>query len=366
MANFTTIEITTLITFLIISTFVSFLINWLFLRFTNNMRVKDNKELNQERWKTEVKPSLGGFSFFIVFLISITMASLFSNDINGEIDNKIIGLLAASTLGFIIGLADDTYNTNPLVKFMGQLTCAFILILMGVYIDVTGNIAVDFGITTLWVIGLMNSINMLDNMDGITTTTSMSIILGAIIFAFIQGPTEMNYLLLLLGVFGALLGFLYFNWTPAKMYMGDTGSQFLGVFLAAISIIFFWDQKDEYGGVFQIKQFVIPMLVFIVPLIDTLTVSIRRLMRKQSPFVGGRDHTTHHLAFFGFSEHQVILVLLSISLISLPLVSLLYLGTVTWTWQISLAAFVYFAIVFFGMQKVYNIGKARLEAKTKN
>lgn len=364
--NFTNIEIVTLVIFLVISTMISFLINWLFLRFTNNLRVKNNKDLNQERWKTEVKPSLGGFSFFIVFLISISIASIFSNELQSGIDKKIIGVLAASTLGFIIGLADDTYNTNPLVKFMGQLTCAFILILMGVYIDVTGNQALDFGITTLWVIGLMNSINMLDNMDGITTTTSMSIILGAIIFALIQGPSEMNYILLLLGVFGSLLGFLYFNWTPAKMYMGDTGSQFLGVFLAAISIIYFWDQKDAYGGVFQIKQFVIPMLVFIVPLIDTITVSIRRLMRKQSPFVGGRDHTTHHLAFFGFSEKQVILVLLSISLISLPLVSVLYLGIINWTWQISLAAFVYFAIVFLAMQKVYNMGKTRQELKSQS
>lgn len=364
--NFTSIEIITLLLFLLTSIMISFLINWLFLRFTNNLRPKDNKDLGQERWKTEVKPSLGGFSFFIVFLISITMASLFSTELeSGGVDKKIIGILAASTLGFIIGLADDTYNTNPLVKFMGQLTCAFILILMGVYIDVTGNAAIDFGITTLWVIGLMNSINMLDNMDGITTTTSIAIILGAIIFAFIQGHAEMNYLFLLLGVFGALIGFLYFNWTPAKMYMGDTGSQFLGVFLAAISIIYFWDQKIEYGGVFQIKQFVIPMLVFIVPLIDTITVSIRRLMRKQSPFVGGRDHTTHHLAFFGFSEKQVILVLLSISLISLPLVSVLYLGLIEWTWQISASAFVYFAIVFLAMQKVYNIGKTRQEAKNK-
>lgn len=361
--NFSSIEIGTLVGYLIISTFVSFLINWLFLRFTNNLRVKNNADLNQERWKAETKPSLGGFSFFIVFLISISVASIFSQQLGGDINKKIIGILAASTLGFIIGLADDTYNTNPLVKFMGQLSCAFILILMDVYINVTGNIAIDFGITTLWVIGLMNSINMLDNMDGITTTTSMSIILAAILFGIYNGVEHINYLILLIGVFGALLGFLYFNWTPAKMYMGDTGSQFLGVFLASISIIFFWNKKENTPEFIQIKQFVIPMLVFIVPLIDTITVSIRRLMRKQSPFVGGRDHTTHHLAFFGFSEQQVILVLLTISLISIPLALLLYTGIIDWTWQINLSAFLYFAVVFFGMQKVYNVGKQRMEAK---
>lgn len=361
--DFSSLEIVTLSAYLVICTFVSFLINWLFLRFTNNLRVKNNSDLNQERWKAETKPSLGGFSFFIVFLISVSVASIFSQQFDSEINKKIIGILAASTLGFIIGLADDTYNTNPLVKFMGQLTCSFILILMGIYINATGNLVIDFGITTLWVIGLMNSINMLDNMDGITTTTSMSIILAAILFAFYNGVEQINYLILLLGVFGSLLGFLYFNWTPAKMYMGDTGSQFLGVFLAGISIIFFWGQKENTNEFIQIKQFVIPMLVFIVPLIDTITVSIRRLMRKQSPFVGGRDHTTHHLAFFGFSELQVILVLLSISLISIPYVWLLYTGKINWTWQVSAYSFIYFAVVFLGMQKVYNVGKQRMEAK---
>ncbi|MGB1018244.1 MAG: glycosyltransferase family 4 protein [Chitinophagales bacterium] len=361
---FDQLDVVLFIVFFVISTFVSFLINWLFLRFTRNLSQKNNEDLNQERWSAEVKPSLGGFSFFIVFLISISIASIFAQEMGGVINKQVIGILAASTLGFIIGLADDTYNTNPLVKFMGQLTCAFILILMDVYIPVTGNLAIDYGITTLWVIGLMNSINMLDNMDGITSTASMTILLTAIIFAFTGEAVNTNYIMLLLGVFGSLLGFLYFNWNPAKMYMGDTGSQFLGVFLAAISIIFFWQEKDLYGGVFQIKQFVIPMLVFIVPLMDTLTVSVRRLMRKQSPFVGGRDHTTHHLVFFGFTEKQTAWILILIASVSIPFVTLLHIGFIEWTWHISLGSFIYFALVFGVMQKVYNIGKQKLEAKT--
>lgn len=360
--NFTNTEISIYIFYFIISTFISFLINWIFLRFARNLSIKNKPEQNQERWKTDVKPAIGGFSLFIVFLISISLLSLLNAT---EIINnyKLIGILAASTLGFIIGLADDTYNTNPLVKFIGQLTCAFILIVMGVYIPVTGDFAVDFGITILWVIGLMNSINMLDNMDGITTTASMIIIISAIVFALFGTEVNHVYILLLIGVFGSLLGFLYFNWNPAKIYMGDSGSQFLGVFLAAISIIFFWNQRDEYGGFFQIKQFVIPMLVFIVPLVDTFTVSIRRLMRKQSPFVGGRDHTTHHLAYFGFSERQVATILIIIALVSIPFVTALYIGTIDWTWTITLYSFIYFAVVFTIMQVVYNIGAKRKSLK---
>ena len=357
-----TIDITIYLFYFLVSTMISFLINWLFLRFVKNLKGENNTDHNQERWKSEVKPAIGGFSFFIVFLISISMLSLL-NVSEHIFVKQIIGILAASTLGFIIGLADDTYNTNPLVKFMGQLTCAFILILMDVYIPLTNNPAVDFGITTFWIIGLMNSINMLDNMDGITTTSSMIILLSAIIFALFGGASDEIYLVLLIGVFGSLTGFLYFNWTPAKIYMGDSGSQFLGVFLAAISIIFFWKENDSFGGVFQIKQFVIPMLVFIVPLIDTFTVSIRRLMKKRSPFVGGRDHTTHHLAYFGLSEKQVILVLMALALISIPFVTVLYLDLIEWTLLISTLAFVYFLTAFGLMQWIYNIGKTRQDKK---
>lgn len=347
--------------FFIICTIISFFINWVFLRFTRNLKQKNNAELNQERWKSEVKPAVGGFSFFILFLISTTVFSVFASSIENTFSGQIIGILAATTLGFLVGWADDTYNTNPLMKFIGQLTCAFILIVSNIYIPVTGNLAIDYGITSFWIIGLMNSINMLDNMDGITTTTSISIILAAIVFVLFGATQPTHYIILLIGVLGALCGFLYFNWNPAKMYMGDSGSQFLGVFLAAISILFFWNEKDAYGGVFQIKQFVVPMLVFIVPLMDTITVSVRRLMRKQSPFVGGRDHTTHHLAFFGLSEKQVAITLLSISLFSIPLVSLLRFGIIQWTWVESTLAFVYFFTVLGIMQIIYNKGKRKKE-----
>jgi UDP-GlcNAc:undecaprenyl-phosphate/decaprenyl-phosphate GlcNAc-1-phosphate transferase len=349
--------------FFLLSVFFSFLINWILLKFSKNLGVRNHDEHNQVRWSSETKPSLGGISFFILFLISTSVLNLMVSDTDSVFNLKMIGILSATVLGFVIGLADDAYNTNPLVKFMGQLSCAFILILTGVYIDATNVLEINYLLTVLWVVGLMNSINMLDNMDGITTSISMSIILVAIVFVAGSNKFDNSYLTLLLGVLGALTGFLYFNWNPAKIYMGDSGSQFLGVFLAAISMVFFWGEKDNTEEFFQIRQFVIPMLVFIVPLIDTTTVSIRRLMRGQSPFVGGKDHTTHHLVFFGLSEKQTAVTLLAISLISLPLSWILFAGIIQWTFVITLAAFVYFFVVFGLMQVVYNIGKKRMEAK---
>ncbi len=349
-----------LLLFYIISTFFSFLINWLFLKFSFNLGTRNQEDASRVRWANNIKPAIGGISFFIVFLISISVIGTLPRDSNYYVlDKRLIGIIASSSLGFVLGLADDAYNTNPLAKFIAQLSCAFILIISDVYIKVSGNPAFDFIITTLWVIGLMNSINMLDNMDAITTTISMSIIVGLICFILIVEPKlSMFYLVMLVGVLGALSGFLYFNWHPSKIYMGDTGSQFLGVFLASTSILFFWNFRDEGSGEFiQLKQFVVPMLLFIVPLIDTTTVTIRRLMKKQSPFVGGKDHITHHLAYLGLSDRMVATVLILVSAISVPLAVSIALGWIEWTWIVTLSAFGYFFLLFIAFQVLYNRGK---------
>lgn len=354
-----------LVLFFCISGFFSFLINWLFLKFSFTLGVRNETGQGQIRWASNVKPSIGGISFFILFLVSISVIATLPRENNTMLDKHLIGIMAASSLGFILGLADDAYNTNPLAKFIMQLSCSFILIVSDVYISATGIPAIDFALTTIWVIGLMNSINMLDNMDAITTTISMSIIIGLIAVVLITAPIQSTfYLVLLVGVLGALTGFLFFNWHPSKIYMGDTGSQFLGVFLAATSMLFFWNFRDtNTTPVFQFKQFVIPMLLFIVPLIDTTTVTIRRLLRKQSPFVGGKDHITHHLAYLGLKDRLVALVLISISVISIPISILLITGVIVWTTWITIASFIYFLVVFTVFQILYNIGKRKHEMK---
>lgn len=349
-------------TFFLVCVFFSFLINWLFLKLSFNLGTRNNGELQQERWAAHVKPAIGGLSFFIVFLISISIIGILPRENQLFLDKHLMGIMAASSLGFILGLADDAYNTNPLVKFIGQLSCAFILILSDVYIKAVGIPAIDFAITVIWVIGLMNSINMLDNMDAITTSISISIILGLITVVFAKNLYINNFnLVMMVGVMGALTGFLYFNWHPSKIFMGDTGSQFLGVFLAACGIEYFWQFKDNTGDVIELKQFVVPMLMFIVPLIDTTTVTVRRLMRKQSPFVGGKDHITHMLFYFGLKERKVALTLISISLASIPLCYLILTNIIAWNWLVTLFAFAYFATVFVTLQIIYNIGAKRKE-----
>ena len=346
--------------FFIISICFSVLINFLILRFSRNLGMRNvkNNQFGGVRWGSTSKPSVGGFSFYIVFLISISVLGAIPVEEQGNY-KQLIGLLAACSVGFLLGLADDAYNTNPLMKFIGQFTCANLLVATGFQIQATTLPEINYIITVLWVIGLMNSINMLDNMDAITTSVSASIIIGAIVLIFLNGETSNVYLVILLGILGALIGFLFFNWHPSRIYMGDTGSQFLGVFLAAISILFFWNYRESYSGFIEIRQFLIPMLLFIIPLIDTTTVVIRRLARRQSPFVGGKDHITHQLAYLGLPDQWVAIVLALISVCSIFLVIFIHRNLESWQLNYSLLLIGYFLLVFGLFQVLYNIAQKK-------
>lgn len=349
--------------FFIIAILFSALINSLILKFSTNLGIRNTNNAGQIRWGSSSKPSLGGFSFYIVFLVSISMLGVVPTVGDGVFNKQLVGLLAASSLGFLIGLADDAYNTNPLVKFIGQFTCANLLITTGYIIHISPVEELNYFITVLWVIGLMNSINMLDNMDGITASTTAAILMGSVVLIIADKGVNNIYLMIILGVLGALIGFLIFNWHPAKMYMGDTGSQFLGVFLAGISILFFWDYRQDEKSIIDFRQFLFPMLLFIVPLIDTATVFIRRLMRKQSPFVGGKDHTTHHLAYLGLKDGVVCAILLTLSLVSVIFVYFLYTKYGEWNNTYTILGFSYFLLMFIVMQVLYNWGAVKLKKK---
>jgi len=342
--------------FFAISILFSVLINFLILKFSTNLGVRNQVNTGQIRWGSSSKPSLGGFSFYIVFLISISMLGIVPAADNSFYNKQLVGLMAASSLGFLLGLADDAYNTNPLVKFIGQFTCANLLITTGYTIHITPMPEVNYFFTVLWVIGLMNSINMLDNMDGITASISASILIGVLVLVLSDSGVNNIYLIIILGVLGALIGFLFFNWHPSKMYMGDTGSQFLGVFLAGISIQFIWDYRQDEQSYFDFRQLLFPLLLFIVPLVDTATVFIRRLARRQSPFVGGKDHTTHHLAYLGLSDTMVAVSLILLSLLSVAFVYYLFRQFPEWQNLYSFVGFAYFIAIFLIMQLLYNAG----------
>lgn len=337
--------------------FFSILINRLLLKFSKNLGVRTQDDLL--RWSAESKPSVGGLSFFILFLISLSWVSLLDMEARSLDKEMLFGLFAATTLGFVIGLADDAYNTRPVLKFLGQLLTANILITSGIYIEITPDLVINYAFSVFWVIAIMNSINMLDNMDGVTASISSAILIGISMLVYFQEGSSDAGLIVLLGVLAALIGFLFFNWHPSKMFMGDTGSQFLGAFLSGISMVYLWQFRADTGEYFQIKQFLLPMLAFIIPIIDTTTVFIRRIARGQSPFVGGRDHTTHHLVYLGLRDGQVTALLLAISLLSVGLIYFIAQMADDWNYTYSFLVLGYFLLVFIAFQVMYQIGKKR-------
>lgn len=301
------------IIFLTFSIVFSLLINGLFLKFARTLGAKNDTNSDEIRWSSTTKPAFGGISFYIVFLMSFaTYAIIFAKE---EIDTSFFGVLIAASIGFLVGLADDAYNTKPILKFLGQFSCALVLIISGNYITLFDNDLLNYVITFVWIVGMMNSINMLDNMDGITTSVSIGTLSTALFVLIITEEFNGLYFWVILGTIGALIGFLYYNWNPSKMYMGDTGSQFLGVVLAAVGIHFFWngfqvnDPQNSWG------KFLTPLLVFLPSLVDTTTVTINRIAKGQSPFVGGRDHTTHHLSFLGLKDRYIAIFFLSLTFI---------------------------------------------------
>lgn len=304
--------------FFAVAFIVSFMINSFFLKFAKTLGIRNKNDVTI-RWSSTSKPSLGGISFYFTFLIGFMFYAILFGESDVFQNKSLLGLFFSVTLAFLLGLSDDAYNTKPLLKLLVQITCGLILIFTDSSIELFQNDFFNKILTVIWVVGIMNSINMLDNMDGITTVTSMSVMTTLIAVSIPFVVFNQVEIFLLITSLGALSAFLIFNFNPAKMFMGDTGSQFLGMFLAYFSIKILWNSGVNENDYSIISNFTLVVLVFAVPIIDTTIVSINRLLRGQSPMKGGKDHTTHHLVYKGFSEKQVIYLFILLGIVSVLL-----------------------------------------------
>lgn len=338
----------------------AFALGKILLKFATNLGVRTHGE-EIVRWTKTTKPSLGGIIFFLTFLLSIVFY-LIAYVENREFNNlTFLGLVVTVVMGFMMGIADDAYNTTPWLKFLIQLLCAFISIICGNFIQLTGNTFINYSLTVLWIVGLMNSLNMLDNMDGITAsvTSIASIFLLVIPLLFVQ-LFDYNFILII-GVLGGLLAFLFYNWNPSKMYMGDAGSQFVGIFFSYVSIQHVWNIPIEVNTSSSIFRILFAISFFIITISDTTTVFINRIRKGKSPFIGGRDHTTHHLVYAGFTQMKVAILYIIISVFSC-LIGLFILEMKLYNlWYVNLAfaavLFFIFLSLFYVTQKYKNESK---------
>jgi len=305
------IKILQMIGFALGGTILAVVCNVLLLNFSKSLGIRNKNDVIV-RWSSESKPSLGGVSLFMVFVFAAITYAIVFDETNIFQNHKYVGLFLAGSLAFAMGLADDAYNTKPLLKLGVQILCGVVFVISGTYVMIFDNIYIDGGLTILWVVTIMNSLNMLDNMDGITGTTSLFILFSCLISSWILLGFNINiWSLSLVSMIGGLIGFLSMNIHPSKLFMGDAGSQFIGVFVAFFGLEFLINSGTHFEQ-HSWLGLCVTIVAFTPAAVDTLTVVINRLKRGQSPMVGGKDHTTHHLVYAGLNDLKVWFVFVGI------------------------------------------------------
>ena len=272
-------------------------------------KVVDQPNASHKSHKKPV-PYLGGVAI-IIGIISISYStSLISNFTSTTFWLATSVLGPALALG-LIGLWDDVKDLPPLPRFIAQsiagIFTASILIITNNVANPTGSNFFDAAITVFWVVGICNSINFFDNLDGGAAGT-VAVSSAALAYLAVTGS---QYAIAALAVVttGATLGFLVWNKSPAKIYMGDAGALFLGVLLATLTIRFEPNTKTQIGS------YLTPVFLLAVPILDTTVAVISRIRRHISPFQGGQDHLSHRVIRAGFSRKQAALSLWLLSAI---------------------------------------------------
>ena len=253
-------------------------------------------------------PYLGGVAIIIGVIVVSYSSSLISNFTSDTFWLATSVLGPALALG-IIGLWDDLKNLSPLPRFIAQSVAgvftASILIITDNVGNPTGSDIFDSLITVVWVVGICNSINFFDNLDGGAAGT---VAISSIALAYLALSGD-QYLIAALSTVtaGATLGFLVWNKSPAKIYMGDAGALFLGVLLATLTVRFEPDTQS------QISSYLIPVFLIAIPILDTTIAVLSRVRRNLSPFQGGQDHLSHRLIRAGHSRKSAAFSLWSLS-----------------------------------------------------
>ena len=265
-------------------------------------------------------PRMGGLAIFLGFVLT---ALLFV-----PLSTQVTGILLGAVIIAVMGAVDDIVSLNPWIKLLGQIVAAVVVIRCGVVFDAVSNpnplsevAFIEIGwlsvpLTVLWIVACTNAVNLIDGLDGLAVGVSAISSLTMLVVSLIVSDPAVS--LLLAALTGACLGFMPYNLNPAKIFMGDVGSQLLGFVLSTVSIL----------GLFQmhaIITFVVPFLALALPLADTTFAFFRRILRGQSPFHPDRGHLHHRLLDMGLSQKQAVALMYGIS-------ALLGIAAVLMTW----------------------------------
>jgi len=266
---------------------------------------KDNRRMHDHPI-----PRMGGLAIFLGFLLSVLLFS--------EMTTQLRGMLLGAVIIVVLGIFDDIYSLKAMFKFVVQIIAALVAVCSGNVIETLSNPnvfsadlywelgALSIPFTVLWIVAITNAVNLIDGLDGlacgVSTISSMTLLVISLVVA--DGPAAV----LMAALAGGCIGFLPYNLNPAKIFMGDTGSTFLGYVLAVVSI----------QGLFKfytIISFAVPFLMLGLPIFDTCFAFVRRIAHGQSPMHADRSHVHHRLIDMGFSQKQAVAVLYIISAI---------------------------------------------------
>ncbi|HNS02487.1 MAG TPA: MraY family glycosyltransferase [Anaerolineae bacterium] len=240
-------------------------------------------------------PRLGGVAIYLGFILALLLLGARFRI------NELAGIMLGATMVSVIGGIDDRSPVNPLPKLLVQVVAAAILILSGVQVQMFSLVWVNWLATIFWVVGITNALNFLDNMDGLsagvaTVAAGFFLLLAALSGQYLVGALSAALL-------GACIGFLFYNFNPASIFMGDSGSLFIGFVLAAIGI------KLRFPANVDIVTWMAPVLALGLPILDTTLVVISRLRRGKNPLTTpGKDHISHRLARVTGSKREAVLL----------------------------------------------------------
>ena len=288
--------------------------NWIILYITKKYSFKKSSLLNEKRLVNKNTPPLGGVASAAAFFISVNFL--------GSADYNFIIIGAFSLLISILGSIDDFFNLSWKIKlFFQSIFVTIPIIYLNIFLNIESLLNLDlnnsfnFLISVLWVILIINSINFIDNMDGLAVVVTGSICYQSILLTYSLNQNKLTDLSVVL--LFVILGFFIYNFPPAKLYLGDSGSLFIGFCLGFLSILFTWNSEQDYLLSYALSPV---LLFFTIPLLDFLVIMWHRISNRISPTQGGTDHISHRLLAKGFSEKQVLFLFFIFSALNFILI----------------------------------------------
>lgn len=255
---------------------------------------------NERKVHTRIMPRLGG----LAIVIGVTVGYF----VGGIYHEKVTGITVGAILIVLIGMLDDLYELSPRIKFLGQLLAACLVVASGLKVELLSipfigkfDIGIwSYPVTVFWIVGITNAINLIDGLDGLSAGISA---IGIATIATLAGMAgKMLIFTLSLIILGSIIGFLFYNFHPAKIFMGDTGALFLGYAISVLSLLGLYKSVTLFS-------FVVPVIILGVPIFDTTFAIIRRIVNRKPISAPDKSHLHHRLLALGFSHRNTVLLI---------------------------------------------------------